>query len=249
MPTTSAGVRLTEAHRLAQARLATEVTARALILWPLLDPARLDATQDAWVQAMLPMIRTASQRSAAIAAAYVKQMRYAEIGSSLAALPPVPFEARATQISLYVTGPVGIKDSLKRGVTLAKALQTAKTSVLGSASRHATNGGRSAVLASVQADHRAVSWFRITSGRCCAFCALMASRGPIYKSESTADFKPHDACHCAAAPSYHQDAPWPAASVGFSKLYAETALNTDDPINAFRRAYERPQVSQPAVAA
>lgn len=42
-----------------------------------------------------------------------------------------------------------------------------------------------------------LGWARVLTGeRNCSFCAMLASRGAVYKSEKTAGFEPHDRCDC-----------------------------------------------------
>lgn len=44
-----------------------------------------------------------------------------------------------------------------------------------------------------------LGWARVLSGETnCAFCAMLASRGAVYKSEKTAGFEPHPKCDCHA---------------------------------------------------
>jgi hypothetical protein len=61
---------------------------------------------------------------------------------------------------------------------------------------------------------QARAWARETRGDCCYFCALMAARGAVYKSEGAAGgdanarftgegaFKFHNNCHCVAVPVF-----------------------------------------------
>lgn len=44
-----------------------------------------------------------------------------------------------------------------------------------------------------------LGWARVLAGETnCAFCAMLASRGPVYKSGVTAGFEAHDGCDCSA---------------------------------------------------
>lgn len=44
-----------------------------------------------------------------------------------------------------------------------------------------------------------LGWARVLAGETnCAFCAMLASRGPVYHSEGTASFDAHDGCDCGA---------------------------------------------------
>jgi hypothetical protein len=80
--------------------------------------------------------------------------------------------------------------------------------------RLALQSGRMTVVDAVQADPDAQAWARETRGDCCYFCALMATRGAVYKSEGAAgrdanekftgegEFKFHNNCHCQAVPVF-----------------------------------------------
>jgi hypothetical protein len=72
---------------------------------------------------------------------------------------------------------------------------------------------------------------------------MLASRGPIYRSEQTATFEAHDSCACTVEPVYSRSTLWPGRAAEFRRLYREVTTGTtgQDSINAFRRAYERQQ--------
>lgn len=50
-------------------------------------------------------------------------------------------------------------------------------------------------------DPAAVGWRRHSSGSGCKFCAMLASRGAVYK-ESTVHFAAHPHCSCSASPVF-----------------------------------------------
>src|SRR5690606_18762536 len=64
-----------------------------------------------------------------------------------------------------------------------------------------SSGGRNTIIDTVTADPGAVGYARIASGKPCPWCAMLISRGPVYK-ESTAYFEAHDNCSCTARPMY-----------------------------------------------
>lgn len=54
-------------------------------------------------------------------------------------------------------------------------------------------------------------WRRVTDGKPCGFCAMLASRGPVYRSEATArgaGGRYHDHCGCTVEPHYGSFAEW-----------------------------------------
>ncbi|GIF02219.1 VG15 protein [Paractinoplanes rishiriensis] len=71
------------------------------------------------------------------------------------------------------------------------------------AERIALNGARSTEWATAQSDRRALGYIRVSqSGTPCGWCAMLISRGAVYKTAASAEFsdgdKYHDNCHCVA---------------------------------------------------
>lgn len=243
MAATDAGARLTEAHRLAQSRLAARIVRQVLGSWGLIDLDDIDRSAERWINLLAPVIEAQIVTSARLAANYLTAFRALEVGAdtfnpTLAAGSAV----EAIRTSLLVTGPVELKSAVGRGVPVPRAVDLAKFKTAGAATRHTLSGGRDTIIQSIQADSRAVGYSRATSAKPCAFCAMLASRGHVYKSAMTAGFKPHDACHCVPEPAYSTDAPPTPSAQRFGDLWNESTrgYRGQDAINAFRRSYERP---------
>lgn len=238
MASTQIAANLTEAHRLAQVRISAETTARLRKTWSALDLTRLDATTTQWIDLALEVIRGQRQASAALAAQYVRFFRSIELGFRPDFTPElaVAFDIAAASTSLRIEGPVKIKQLMAAGAPLIDAGEAAFVSSASAASRHALNGGRDTIID--RTDRRLLGVARATSGRCCAFCAMLASRGPVYHSEESADFKAHNTCYCQPEPVYRADAEWPAGSKQFAELWQSSTkgYSGKQAINAFRRA-------------
>lgn len=71
--------------------------------------------------------------------------------------------------------------------------------IAGGLQRIILNANRDTITGATAADPAKPRWARHASANACAFCALMASRGPVYRSQSSAGdgAKYHDDCHCA----------------------------------------------------
>ena len=69
----------------------------------------------------------------------------------------------------------------------------------GSLQRVVANAARGSIIATSKRDPAKARWYRSARGNACAFCAMTAARGAIYRSEQTANFKSHDYCGCVAA--------------------------------------------------
>jgi hypothetical protein len=215
-------VQLTEAHRLAQARLGAETVQQLLTVWPLLDAKNIDGSFPAWLRASAPIIQTQRDKSSRLAAAYYQAIRTTEAGPAVAPFaallaPPAPAKGVAT--SLLVTGPVSIRSALAKGMRYEKVIETAQARAASAGMRWALDGGRTTIVDTVRADPVATGWARVTSGNPCGFCVMLASRGYVYGADSV-DFEAHDHCMCAAEPRFEgNDAALPDASQQWADAY------------------------------
>lgn len=244
MAATTAGARLTEAHRLAQARIGAQTVRALRAVFPLLDPTDLDGSFERWLQGVMPVIRSQRTTSARLAANYLTTFRTLELGPDVD--PYVPALAdelaeEAVKTSMLVTGPVSVRSNLARSMPLVRAISLAEANTARAGMRHAMNGGRDTIQGAVHGDREALGWARSTSGRACSFCALLASRGPVY-SKNSVDFHAHDGCSCGSEPVYRRDADWPSGSRRYQQLYrdakATAAAEGIDVTVALRRMVE-----------
>ncbi|MEU7200273.1 hypothetical protein [Streptomyces sp. NPDC045470] len=145
---------------------------------------------------------------------------------------------RAAVASLISTGPARVHQELERlesraddGGRLDDAgfladlddlMARAGTTAAGAADREVLRGGRDLINRASQADRRAVGWARVTDGDPCAWCAMLASRGAVYRSRAVAGIrgledgdlpavhrddleKYHSNCHCQTVPVYSRN--------------------------------------------
>lgn len=232
--------RLTEAHRLAQARLGAQVVAQLAAVFPLLDPEDIDATVERWLTAATSVIRSGRTTSARLAATYLTTFRALELGIDAGPFVPTlaeTVESARVETSLIVTGPAAILAGSARLRPLRTVVDIARSQSSAAGMRHVLNGGRDTVLQSTDGDRKALGWARATSGRACSFCALLASRGAVYKAD-TVDFQAHDHCSCSAEPVYRPDAALPAGASRYADLYQQAKNEGGDIHAAFRRLYE-----------
>lgn len=127
--------------------------------------------------------------------------------------------------------------------------------------RLAQQSGRLTVVDAVRDDKLARAWARETRGDCCYFCALMAARGAVYKSEAAAGasandkftgdgaFKFHNNCHCVAVPVFGVYEK-PADARGWNRQYNDLkrALGRSPSLLEWRQTFEgaTQNVPQPA---
>ncbi|MCD2462450.1 hypothetical protein MBT42_02640 [Streptomyces sp. MBT42] len=94
------------------------------------------------------------------------------------------------------------------------------------AERIAMNGGRSTVWNHASRDRRALGYIRLSrSGTPCGWCAMLISRGPVYRSESSAEYsdgdKYHDNCHCYAEPVFSREQYSSSSAYELNRRYEE----------------------------
>lgn len=161
---------------------------------------------------------------------------------------------RATRVSLTVTGPVGQKGKRARGKSVQQARDESFVEASGAAGRQVLTGGRQSLLRLVEDTPQVRGWIRVTDGDPCAFCAMLASRGPVFKEGSFSRSDPrwigpgtakvHDHCACTIEPVYVTDTIWPGRAAEFRRLWREHIegrYSGKEARNEWRRLYERLQ--------
>jgi len=230
---------LDAAHRQRQVGLQAAVGMRVGQLFRDLTPADiLEPESDAvetWLQRSTTLLGAAQGRSAEYARDYydgVAHLFEPEREIEHATFEPSPIEQLRT--SLFVTGVVHARQRLKQPAPPTResddpgirrqldilqssfgtqALDLSADDAAGAAAKLSAEGGREQVKATVAQDRRAMGWIRITRGvGTCYFCAMLASRGPVYAGdsfdESDARFegpgqhKVHDNCSCSLRPVF-----------------------------------------------
>ncbi|QAX95460.1 hypothetical protein SEA_BARTHOLOMEWSD_10 [Streptomyces phage BartholomewSD] len=94
------------------------------------------------------------------------------------------------------------------------------------AERVAMNGGRSTVWNHTQRDRRAIGYIRLSrTGTPCGWCAMLISRGPVYRSARSAEYadgdKYHDNCHCYAEPVFSREQYSSSSAYELNRRYEE----------------------------
>lgn len=151
--------------------------------------------------------------------------------------------------SIRAMGPVYLTQLLIKGIPLAVAKRMMLKRLDGAIYRHVYNGARRTIHNTADRNSSITAWRRVsTTGTPCAFCALMISRGAVYKSEQSAEGQRssiryvgngyHDWDKCTAEIIFRgQTVKETDQEVIFDKLYKEFAKNKSNPLSAFREAY------------
>lgn len=234
-------VGLAQQGRSLQLALRAQMMQDVVRLWPLLDPKRLDETWPGWLQAMIALTNRYHGMSSTAAGIFYQEARQHALDvpapDALIKLAPLPDESWLSRAYGF-SGPGLISDT--------KAAPTAPLSTtLGTAARIAAEGGRTTVIDTAEADPRAVGFYRVTDGDPCAFCAMLAARGPIYRSAASAGEgnQWHNDCGCTVAPAFSHQHPLDDVAQAAADIYAKSTRGVDGAgkVAAFRKAWNARQ--------
>lgn len=180
------------------------------------DEARLVTSLAEWVERVAPLLRVAGTRTAEFARLdYLAAREYQGVSSPLRWTPVVPDEQVIRRSLFSVTSePL---QNVERYGSFGAALKRAQIAAAGSSIRHVMNGARNSTIENARNDPDTIGAVYLTRGddRVCYWCAMLESRGPVYKDDSLDDSnasfvgvgtaKVHDACRCILRPVYRED--------------------------------------------
>lgn len=137
------------------------------------------------------------------------------------------------------------------------AHRRAGTRQAAAAERLAMNGARSHLWSVAQRDRRVVGYIRLSrTGTPCGWCAMLISRGPVYKSNRSAEYadgdRYHDNCHCYAEPVYSREQYAGSTLYALNRRYQELwpqvtkGLSGKAALAAWRRFIRQQQASTQA---
>ena len=235
--------------RRTQALLAAQMARQVLRVWrDLMNPAKVDASWPAVRAALMPIVQQAREQSADLArAAYMDARRAAGVpDGGFDPEGPLQLAIDRLEASLDVTGPVEFKKAIAAGKTPQQAMDAAAVRMVGSTQFLALEGGRSVMNQSVDADEMATGWSRVTDSDPCAWCAMLASRGPVYKSAKTAGDPRqggntyHDHCSCQAWPAFSLNEPFVGHAENLYDDWLRVTRGTGgrNAVNTWRRWWE-----------
>lgn len=231
MPTQAEQVTL--AHRRAQEQVSAVTVAIMLRLWPMLNPDD-QGSVDRWLSLVLAAIRRERAESANLAAGWLTAYRHIEIpdAESFQVRPMVEINEEKVVASMMTMGPQALRKELEArqageavrarregreqrvvGITAQRRRVLGKAQAA-AAVRHVHDGARDTASDVVTRDKRVIGYMRVTDGDPCWFCAMLASRGPVYREDSfnasdirfhgPGNAKAHDGCGCDLKPMYRR---------------------------------------------
>ncbi len=237
-----------------QVALAAQAAADARRAWTLLDLADLDRSFPLWLRALRALLGRSRGRSLITARSYYAAAKGAPGPDVVVPAASDEWLDRAFGYS----GPGQYRTLVDRGVPEPAAAERASALSSATAARVVLDAGRTYLTTVISTDRDALGWYRVTDGLPCGFCAMLASRGAVYKQDSFAmsdprfvglgEFKVHNLCGCGLAPVFSRSDPLPQANVRFDRLWREVAKgkSSDEARRAFRRAVEFPAGAEPA---
>lgn len=210
----------------------------------LLDRPLDESTLDLIAAALFPDVERARGASQQLAQRYYADALAAhDLGDPVRAPRLKPYELAALREGLARTLTTGSDQVFTR-----RALGLA----LNLASKHVEDAGRRSMMASVFDDDRVSGWARSDpSPPTCAFCLMLISRGPVYKSRETAGGRTqwHAGCSCKAVPVIRGDWEGRNQYAQADQLWRESTRGVHhDPLNAFRTAIANESSALPRAA-
>lgn len=234
--------RLAERHRVQQVALRAGVSRDVMaLLRDLFDTENADRTWPAIRSMLASLAQQQHPTSAALANAYYGQARAeADVGGFYFPITPAALAQELLKVVLDATGIAAFKRAISLGKTPEEALQIAGVALSGSVSRLVLGGGRDAILGNVREDRQAVGWARITDKDPCDWCAMLSSRGPVYRTKQTAKFQAHDHCACMPVPAWNRDEAWLQHSKDLYEQWQKTTAGHSgaDARRAWRRYWD-----------
>jgi hypothetical protein len=225
-------------------RLLSRSLARA---WGVLDVNDMQGTMPKFRLAVAGLVDRFSLSSATSAADYYHRQREdAGIrGRYLPAPAPAPSLDEIGKQLDWAT-----QDLTAPLVAVQEALASAEKAVAGVSQKLVVDRGRDTITNAVNDDRHAYGWSRVAQPDACYFCAILATRGPVYKSRevfaaSNAKFhgvgeiKVHNNCHCIPVPLFSEHYEAPDYVQEWLRIYYQAkrgARRGQSDLNAFRAA-------------
>jgi hypothetical protein len=230
---------------MAQLALSAAVVAGLAHVWPSFDPKRPRLTFPDVRRPAAALIVELSSAAASLAADHFETLR----DEAHVAQPfRVPIIDLPSQDDIEHELDRVTADILDGSSSDFEALRQAiEAQIESSAQKMIADAASNEQMAAVEADPQAIGWARVTRPGACAFCLMLATRGPVYGSKTSASFRPHVAvngkggtCHCTVEPLWRGTYE-PAAHVREAQAIWKSSTkgrSGKDALRAFRRAIE-----------
>lgn len=121
----------------------------------------------------------------------------------------------------------GIEQMLRWADAEAQTELSRLALIEGGTFRRVENGARDTIISNVNDDPQGIGYQRYAreSADGCGFCQMLAGRGTVYRTATSASFGAHDSCRCVAVPAF-DGAPVPVRPYEPSRKRATDADRT-----------------------
>lgn len=267
MASSQAAATLSRAEQQAETKLGLLYAALAVKLWQ--SYVKVDdidgSGYERFLELLIPNVLKARTQAASNGRKYYQTFRILETGDRTVYTPPkelITLDRSIVETSVRVTGPVAFKQrvaatkqlDLKPEVEkalLQKFYKQSAEGVAGAMMRHVVDGARQQVQEDVKTDQVALGYMRVMKSiDPCYYCAMLASRGPVYKQDSFdssdarftggGNAKVHDHCACGMEPVFRRDTEWTPGARDAAEVWGNATKGKGGrgAINAFRAAWE-----------
>ncbi|MFE0470476.1 hypothetical protein ACFW2V_02520 [Streptomyces sp. NPDC058947] len=211
--------------RQAQSGLSTLLLRDLRGLRRLINPNRLQSTLPLWIEAVAALVARYAEASATLGADFYDSEREAAgiSGTFTVQLADPPPGEQTSNSLRWATKDLWPRD--EDTATVAQMdpfdirLDAAMSKADGAIDRLVLNAGRETVQNAVRRDGGAIAYARAAALGCCSFCALMSSRGAVYKDRGAVGedanerfigddsvIKYHNYCRCQPIPVFRGQA-------------------------------------------
>lgn len=219
-------------------------------LTTLIERSPRDMTDKQWAEfvRVVYILIVQARNGSAIDAGRQFQAEARKHGDDLVPVQMPYYDTRALDDALTRT----VREPLRNRDTTVQMVQRRAAAAV---ERHVIQAGRDTTVKLAVASE-AIGWARVLTGaENCAFCVMLASRGPVYGSEKSAKFtadmkRYHDGCDCRVVAVYDRKS-WPGRDAYREALrrYGD-APSEGGKLNGLRRSlYADPFTIPAAVAA
>lgn len=241
-------------HQAAQRALSARLAEQLGPLWDLIRLGAFATTVPMWIDAVKELLEAFARMSGTLAADYYSEERdIARVRGVYVPAPAVIPDGKADASLRWATKDLWIPED-DNPPPIETRIAAAETKAEGVARKIVADVGRDTIADALDDDPEAIGWARMTDADPCPFCALLAVRGAVYRSEATAggsadrsfkgggNYKFHDHCSCIVAPILAgQEWEPPEYVQEWERLYAESTAGvygTQGKLRAWRKAFE-----------
>lgn len=185
-----------ETSRDAQLFIASEAASLAAKAWPDVDLKALRRSLPQLRLAALVAVRKYAPAAISAALLHYREQRTAVgiPGRPRFNTPQIPTVEHVSKSVDWAAQPLWGKSDI---ATAEKRLEAV-------IERLVLNTGRDTIVGAVEQDRRALAYARVPEPACCSWCAMLATRGAVYKSAQSAgdEHAYHDHCRCHVEPVF-----------------------------------------------